>query len=344
MSPALAAKPLVLLGALALAAAGCSQKDGDQKGGDQKGGDQKGGAAAADQPAGKVVDLSGAVSAAREGGKARALASGESVYRDDTVTTGPDGAVTILLSHNQARWSLTAGRSRRVDRSAAWRAEGGSGSASAFDDDSALPTSSAGRHSEPTAGDTQATAPQPAPAPADETRVAEAPPPPVESSGRPRKRASRKPEEPKGGGADDGVKTRGIALGEAPAAPAPGAGEASGGAAAEPPLAVPGDQRAHLGALAVSGSRGKKELGVELASALGEAADLCARYAAQAGDVAVAFDIGRKGDVAGIKVSGPRRLVGKVGACLRKRVEELSFPARREGTTHVRQTIRFEVP
>ncbi|HKE15911.1 MAG TPA: hypothetical protein VKB80_13635 [Kofleriaceae bacterium] len=334
MSPALAAKPLILLGALALAATGCGPNS-DQKG-----------SAAADQPAGKVVDLSGAVEAAREGGKARALTSGDSVYRDDTVTTGPDGAVTILLAHNQARWSLTAGRSRRVDRSAAWRAEAGSGSASAFDDDSALPTSSAGRHSEPTAGDTQATAAQPAPAPADETRVAEAPPPPRESSGKPHRRAGRKLEQPaSGGGGDDGVKSRGIALGEVPAAPAPGgASEATGGAAAEPPLAVPGDERARLGALAVSGSRGKKELGVELASALGEAADLCARYASQTGDVAVAFDIGRKGDVAAIKVSGPRRLVGKVGACLRKRVEELSFPARREGTTHVRQTIRFEVP
>lgn len=320
-------KPLVLLGALALAG-GCGEKGGD---------------AAASQPAGKVVEVSGAVQAAREGAGQRALAGGDPVYRDDTVTTGPDGAVTILLAHNQARWSLAAGRSRRIDRSAAWRAE--AGGASAFDDEQTLPTSSAGRHSEPQAGDTRATAPAPAAEAADETRVAEAPAPARE---RPARRPKRSTERAKGGpppGAapDEGVKTRGYALGARPDTDEDGA---SGGAA-EPeaaPMAVPGSRRVTMRALKVSGARGKKELAAEMAARFGEAAQLCAQLAPKTGDVTVSFQIGRAGDVSGVQLRGPRGLVAKVGACLRAKAEELSFPRRREGTTAVRQTVRFEVP
>jgi hypothetical protein len=319
-------RSLVLLGAMALAGGGCSDKGGE---------------AAASQAAGKVVEVTGAVKAARQGAEQRALAGGDPVYRDDTVTTGPDGSVTILLAHNQARWSLASGRSRRVDRSAAWRAE--AGGASAFDDEQTLPTSSAGRHSEPQAGDTRATAPAPAAEAADvETRVAEAP-----ARERPaRKRSSRRSSERAKGGAapgaapDDGVKTRGYALGARPDT------GAEGGAAepAAPPMAVPSDRRVTMRGLVVSGARGKKELAAEMAARFGEAAQLCAQLAPKTGDVTVTFQIGRAGDVSSVRLSGPRGLVAEVGDCLREKAEELSFPRRREGSTTVRQKVRFEVP
>jgi hypothetical protein len=322
-------KPLVLLGALALAAGGCSDK---------------GGGAGASQPAGKVVEVTGAVKAARQGAEQRSLADGDSVYRDDTVTTGPDGSVTILLAHNQARWSLASGRSRRVDGSAAWRAE--AGGASAFDDEQTLPTSSAGRHSEPQAGDTRATAPAPAAEALDQTRVAEAPPAPPARERPARKSSSRRPTERARGSAapgaapDDGVKTRGYALGARPDT------GAEGGAAepAAPPMAVPSDRRVTLRGLKVSGARGKKELAAEMAARFGEEAQLCAQLAPKSGDVTVSFQVGRAGDVSSVRLSGPRGLVAKVGDCLRGKAEELSFPRRREGSTTVRQTVRFEVP
>jgi hypothetical protein len=291
----------------------------------------------ASEPAGRVVELVGSVEAAREGARPRPLGEGDPVYRDDTVATGADGQVTILLAHNQARWSLAAGKSRRVDRSAAWRAQ--SGSRSAFDDERALPTSSAGRHSEPQAAETRATAPAPsqAPAAADEDRMAEAPPPPAPERATGKKSKPRKLEQKPKGDAP-GSRARGLALGAAPDVD----GEAGG--AAEPPMAESGDRRAELGALSVSGARGKKELAAEIAAALGPAAELCAQLAGQGGEVTVAFEIDRAGAVGDVKVTGPRGLVAKVRTCLREKVEELAFPRRREGTTDVRQTVRFEVP
>jgi hypothetical protein len=289
----------------------------------------------ASEPAGRVLELAGSVEAAREGEKPRPLGQGDPVYRDDTVATGAGSQVTILLAHNQARWSLAASKSRRVDRSAAWRAQGGS--ASAFDDERALPTSSAGRHSEPQAAETQATAPPPPPAAAPaEERVAEAPPPAPERRAR-KKKASRKPEERAKGDAP-GSRTRGLALGAAPDV------DGASGGALEQPMAVPGDRRARLGALSVSGARGKKELAADIAAALGPGAELCAQLAGEGGEVTLAFEIDRAGAVGDVKVTGPRGLVAKVGACLREKIEELGFPRRREGTTGVRQTVRFEVP
>ena len=318
-------RSLVLLGAMALAGGGCGDKGGE----------------AASQPAGKVVEVTGAVKAARQGAEQRALADGDSVYRDDTVTTGPDGSVTILLAHNQARWSLASGRSRRVNGSAAWRAE--AGGESAFDDEQTLPTSSAGRHSEPQAGDTRATAPAPAAEAADqETRVAEAPAPAPPARERPARKSRRPTERAKGSAApDDGVKTRGYALGARPDTGAEGGGAAEPVA---PPMAVPSDRRVTMRGLKVSGARGKKELAAELAARFGEDAQLCAQLAPKAGDVTVTFQIGRAGDVSSVRLSGPRGLIAKVGDCLREKAEELSFPRRREGTTTVRQTIRFDVP
>jgi hypothetical protein len=299
--------------------------------------DAGGGAQPGDgEPAGQVLELTGAVTAAREGKPARSLASGDSIFRDDTITTPADGAVTIRLSHNKARWSLGAGRARRVDRSPAWRAEVSSGSA--FDDDDALPTSAAGRHSEPQAGDTRATAPTPkAEAAAADTRVAEAPPPaPARKRGRKASAAPAAPQdsspapEPSGPG--------GLALGAVPAAPSGG----GGGEGRSPTLAVPGSRGVSLGKLSVRGARGKSELAEEMTE-LGSAVQQCAMTASSSGAVSLRFQIGRRGDVSGVKVRGPAALVGQVGACLRKKVSELEFPARREGTTRVRQSIRFQV-
>src|SRR5688500_10677786 len=99
------------------------------------------------QPAGKVVELSGQVDAARDGAAGRRLAVGGDVFADDTVTTGPDGAAVILLAHNNVRWSLGSDKSLRVDRSMAWKAKADEGG-SAFDDEDPMATASAGRHTD----------------------------------------------------------------------------------------------------------------------------------------------------------------------------------------------------
>jgi outer membrane biosynthesis protein TonB len=167
--------------------------------------------------------------------------------------------------------------------------------------------------------------------------VAEAPPPAPERSARKKKKSSREPEErPKGDA--PGSSTRGLALGAAPDV------DGESGGAIEQPMAVPGDRRAKLGALSVSGARGKKELAADIAAALGPAAELCAQLAGEGGEVTLAFEIDRAGAVGDVKVTGPRGLVAKVGTCLREKVEQLGFPRRREGTTGVRQSVRFEVP
>jgi hypothetical protein len=337
----------VLVGALG--AGGCKEERGDEDG--------------SAKPAGQVVELTGSVKAAREGAAARELGRGDAIYRDDTVTTAADGSVTILLAHNQARWSLTGGRERRVDRSPAWRAEPGSGSGSAFDDEEKLPTSSAGRHSEPQVGDTRATAQQPGAAPAateaaaDETRMAEREAPARKAgSSKRRERAPREPEvRAKGQVAaePEGAVGGGLALGAVPApAPPPAGGGAGSGSAGEAdesvrkrgvPMQVSESKRAALASLRVTGARKRAELTGAL-EGLGQGAQLCALGASQGGVVVVSFDIGRKGDVARVRLKGPRALVAEVGECLRKKAGELTFARRREGTTRVRQTIRFEVP
>jgi hypothetical protein len=318
----------LLLGAIAPGAGGC----GEEGGGPGEGG-----------PAGKVVELSGSVTAARQGAAARPLGRGDAVFRDDTVTTAADASVTIVLAHNDARWKLAGGRSRRVDRSPAWRVERGRASASAFDDDEALPTSSAGRHSEPQAGDTRATAP--APDTSAETRVASAdeagggaPPAPARSGKRKRSRAAEErakgapplAQAPGGGG---------LALGAVPMAP-----RAEAAAGGGPALGIPGRRRALLGALSASGSRRKSELAGPVAERLGQAAELCAIGASRSGSLTLRFDIGRRGDVSRVRLDGPSPLVEEVGPCLQKKAAELHFAPRREGTTRVRQAVRFEVP
>ena len=291
-------------------------------------------------PAGRVVELEGSVSAIREGQASRPLHDGDPIFPDDTVETADRAEVTILLSHNGARWSLGGGKTRRVDRSPAWRAEPGQRSGSAFDDDEALPTSSAGRHSEPQVGDTRATAParaqDTAPEAEAETRVAKSAPKRRTGGKRSEERGARLDQAAGGGAASPSTEAApgaGIALGAIPARPA-----AKGGA-----LAVSGGPRARLGALTVKGSRKKREIAADVARLVGAAAKLCAMDA-PAGTVKLRFAIGRKGDVTGVRVTGAAAVVGKVGSCLEKQIGEATFAARREGTTQVSQSVRFEVP
>ena len=102
--------------------------------------------------AGKVIERVGKVTATRESAT-RALAVGNAVAPDDVIATAADSSVVIELSHNNARWSLEAGITSRVDTSVAWTLP---------KQDAAKPiehaTSSAGRHADRQAADTQITA------------------------------------------------------------------------------------------------------------------------------------------------------------------------------------------
>lgn len=117
----------------------------------------KGGVAAevsASEPAGRVVEVAGKVEATR-GGATRALSAGAEVFRDDVIAAAGDGAVTIDLFHNGARWHVDGGQPRkRVDESVAW------GLAKAARGETVEhATSAAGRNGERSAADTAATAP-----------------------------------------------------------------------------------------------------------------------------------------------------------------------------------------
>jgi hypothetical protein len=103
-------------------------------------------------PAGKVVEVVGAVTASR-GGATRPLAVGDTVAADDEVATPADGRVAIELAHNGARWELGAGKRKRVADSLAWnqaRAEGPSRGE--------LATTAAGRPAEKAAAEGAASA------------------------------------------------------------------------------------------------------------------------------------------------------------------------------------------
>lgn len=76
-------------------------------------------AVAAHEPVGKVVAISGKVEAIR-GGQTRVLAMDAPVFGDDEVVVGTDGSVGIDLAHNNARWSLEAGRRGKIRESVAW--------------------------------------------------------------------------------------------------------------------------------------------------------------------------------------------------------------------------------
>ncbi|MBA2542992.1 MAG: hypothetical protein H0V17_25350 [Deltaproteobacteria bacterium] len=102
--------------------------------------------------AGKVIELTGKVTATREAAT-RMLAVGNVVRADEVIETAPDSSVVIELLHNNARWSLEAGIKSRVDASVAWTLPK-QDAARAVEH----ATSSAGRHADRQAADTQITA------------------------------------------------------------------------------------------------------------------------------------------------------------------------------------------
>lgn len=92
------------------------------------GGTKEDPATPATDPAGAVVAIEGDVTARRATATtSRALAMESSVFADDEVTTAAAAQVQIRLRHNDALWTLAAGRTTRVDASAAWSAPRSSG-------------------------------------------------------------------------------------------------------------------------------------------------------------------------------------------------------------------------
>jgi hypothetical protein len=102
--------------------------------------------------AGKVVELTGKVTATREAAT-RTLSLGNGVRADDVITTAPESSIVIELAHNNARWSLESGITSRVDASVAWTLPK-QDAAQAVEH----ATSSAGRHADRQAANTAITA------------------------------------------------------------------------------------------------------------------------------------------------------------------------------------------
>jgi hypothetical protein len=103
-------------------------------------------------PAGDVRELSGEVSAIRDGQR-RALTLGGVVSGDDVIHTAPDASVVIELRHNGVRWALGPGREKKVADSAAWTAARGTEAVAVTGERSGA----AGRHAEREAAGTAAT-------------------------------------------------------------------------------------------------------------------------------------------------------------------------------------------
>lgn len=129
-------------------------------------------AASSTQPAGRVLEVSGAVTVA-----GKPLANGDTVLADAVVDTGADGNVVIELLHNNARWQLGPNKHVRVNESLAWKEPKRTAPVAQVEQD----TASAGRPAERTAVDTVATAnadapkePETAPKPTPKERAIEA--------------------------------------------------------------------------------------------------------------------------------------------------------------------------
>lgn len=335
----------VCLGFLALAGAACSEEPAARD---------------PNQPAGKVVEMAGDVSATREGAASRPLAVGAPVFADDTVTTGSDGSAVILLAHNQVRWSLGQGKSARVDRSLAWKASGDQGG-SAFDDEDEMATASAGRHTDREAGDTAATAQLPPAAASSEGAVESAPaappPPPADTVAQAEPKSSKgatrsmRRKSPSGSG--DGLLADKELGGDSVLdQPSGGGGGTRGGspagraAAAAPPAptAAPSPEIATaarpsaagnlvLGKLTARGPLSAAQIGPRLA-ALGKSC-----RGTVAGKVTLRFDIDGKGAVVNVRLSGPSNVVAPISSCLSAAARGLTFPTA-SGTTAVEREIQ----
>jgi hypothetical protein len=107
-----------------------------------------------DSGVGKVVALTGKVTAqASPTSVTRTLAVGYPVGSSDLIETAADASAVIELFHNNARWSLEGGIKQRVDESVAWKLPKQDAAA-----EIEHATSSAGRHADRQAADTQITA------------------------------------------------------------------------------------------------------------------------------------------------------------------------------------------
>jgi hypothetical protein len=103
--------------------------------------------AAATAVAGRVIEVSGAVTVA-----GKPLAKGDTVKATDTIDTSGDGSVVIELAHNGVRWELGPNKHVRVDESVAWKEPKAIGSAA----EGSAESTSAGRHAERAAAGTVA--------------------------------------------------------------------------------------------------------------------------------------------------------------------------------------------
>lgn len=118
------------------------------------GGESSGPKVVAGAPAGDVTEVTGTVTATRDG-KARPLAVGDVVSGDDVVATGADGHVAIRLHHNLVPWTLGPGKTEQVSLSLAWKAPRATQTAAGPIGER---SGAAGRHAEREAADTSATA------------------------------------------------------------------------------------------------------------------------------------------------------------------------------------------
>jgi hypothetical protein len=136
----------VLVGVLALAMPACS-KSSDQAVKTEPG-----------APAGKVIEVTGHVTADREVSagthKVHPLAVGDTVSGDDTIETAEGSTVKIELAHNHVELAVGPSEKKRVDTSVAWSAPMKTTVAKAGEAD----TAAAGRPMERSAADGVATA------------------------------------------------------------------------------------------------------------------------------------------------------------------------------------------
>ncbi len=106
--------------------------------------------------AGMVITIEGQVNATRGSETTRLLKEGDVVFVKDTLKTAEDASVTILLTHNRARWSLGGGKEKLVQKSVAWRAATQKDSLLA--EDEALATAVAAANTGKVAGESRDTA------------------------------------------------------------------------------------------------------------------------------------------------------------------------------------------
>lgn len=295
-------------------------------------------------PAGQVVGLTGSASATRDG-QTRDLAVGSEVFADDEVETADGAEIAVVLAHNNARWSLTGGQKRRVDKSVAWRAEKQTGAALASADENR--TAAAGRHTEREAASSAEVAPAEArgeeassddhaAAPGGATPVATGSAPPAR-----KKKSKRRKNTSRGGGGDiddllgEGVGTIGKGGGS-------GYGKGSGGLK---------KKRARRGKISKSTTLVQGSLARDVVNRVirrhGGQVRVCYEKRLKqkpnlSGKVVVDFVIAADGSVKRAKAGGMDETVAK---CIAGKVRAWKFPAPKGGgVVVVKYPFVFQAP